>query len=171
MNGEVFLRLRAARSLRLLGLWLLLAFTALLVTAAEGYAQQAQEKRPVFSAGLLAGPTSGLTFHVLLKDPALDSPGAAADVAVSFNGEGFLHLSGHTLTERTLPDTPLRLFLGPGMVAELDDGTLRLGLSTTVGGYFLRGPYEVLLSFMPQLMVVPERNGMFGAAVGVRYRF
>jgi hypothetical protein len=153
------------------GLWSLVAFTMLLLTAAEGYAQQTQERRPVLSAGLLAGPTSGLSFHAILRDPALDSPGAAADLAVSFNGEGFLHLSGHSLTERILPDTPLRLFLGPGMVTELDDGTLRWGLSTTLGGYFLRGPYEVLLSLMPRFMVVPERNGIFGAAVGVRYRF
>lgn len=146
-----------------------------LVTVSPGWTGVTQAQTavdvPVFSAGLLAGPTSGLGFKVLFQEPATGIRGTSVDLNVSFNGRGFLHVSGHSLREQALPDTPLRLFLGPGMVAELDDGTPRWGISAAIGGYFLRGPYEVLFELMPQLLVTPERQGSFGAAVGLRYRF
>jgi len=142
-----------------------------LTGAGPARAQHADREASIISAGLLAGPTSGLTLKALFDEPELTQPGASVDMIVSFNGEGYLHISGHSLTERALADTPLRIFLGPGMVTELDDGTLGWGLSTTIGGYFVRGPYEVLVSLMPRLILTPEREGVFGAAVGLRYRF
>ncbi len=125
----------------------------------------------IFSAGFLAGPTSGLGFKMLIQEPGLDAPGRSVDLSLSFNGQGFVQTGIHSLQERALPDTPLRLVIGPGMIAELDDGSVDWGLSATVGGYFLRGPYEVLFQLMPRFMIVPERSGTFGAAVGLRYRF
>lgn len=132
---------------------------------------QSVDEPPVFSAGFLAGPTSGLGVKVLFREPGLETTGTSADLNISFNGRGFLHVSGHSLREQALPDTPLRLFLGPGMVSELDDGKPKWGISAALGGYFIRGPYEVLFELLPQLLLTPEREGSFGAAVGLRYRF
>lgn len=151
---------------------LLVAVLLLVITMPRhAHGQESVTRSPTLSAGVLAGPTSGLTFKALFDDPRPGEPGRGIDLNTSFNGQGFFQLSGHSLMESHLPDTPLRLFLGAGMAAELDDGTLSWGLSTTIGGYFQRGPYDILFQLIPRLMVTPEREGTFGAAVGLRYRF
>ena len=39
-----------------------------------------------------------------------------------------------------------------------------------LGAYFVKGPYEVLLQLMPRLLITPERDGGYSAAIGLRYR-
>jgi hypothetical protein len=146
---------------------MVLVFLLLLPSA---HAQSGDRSSVQLGIGILAGPTSGLSMKALMDPPRQAVPGRAADLVVSFNGRGFLHLSGHSLTERNVPDTPMRLFLGPGIVTELNDRSLRWGVSTTIGGYFEQGPYDILVALMPRLFLMPQRNGVFGAAVGLRYR-
>lgn len=126
--------------------------------------------KPMFSVGLLAGPTSGLTIKALFREPTDSIPGRSSDLYLSFNGEGYAKIAGHALQERPFPDAPLSLYLGPGVMAELDNGSLKWGLSAMIGAYFVKGPYEVLLQLMPQFHITPDRNGGYSAAVGIRYR-
>lgn len=162
--------------------WVLVGFLALSIFSLVSGPVYAQERdsslfgidgatKPQFSVGLLAGPTSGLGLKALFRAPTAETPGRSSDLHLSFNGEGFAQISGHTLQERLLPDAPLILYMGPGMIAELDDGTLRWGLSGVLGAYFVKGPYEVLLQLMPRMLITPERNGGYSAAIGLRYRF
>ncbi len=126
--------------------------------------------RPLFSVGVLVGPSSGLAFKALLREPAGSQLGRSSDLHLSFNGQGYAKIAAHSLKERPFPEAPLVLYLGPGMLAELDDGSLRWGLSGMIGAYFVKGPYEVLLQLMPRLLITPRRDGGYSAAVGLRYR-
>gem|GEM_PF-1719149 len=125
---------------------------------------------PQFSIGLLAGPTSGLSFKALFREAVPEAPGRSTDLHLSLNAEGFVQIAGHSLKERTFPDAPMTLYLGPGMITELEDGSLRWGLSGMMGAYFVKGPYEVLLQLMPRLLLTPERHGGYSAAIGLRFR-
>lgn len=152
-----------------------LSFLLLVFFLCGGFAAsatRAQDIRPEHvSAGILVGPVSGIGIKATFVEPSVDTIGKSTDLSLAFNLRGYVYLSSHVLQERLLPASPLRIVIGPGMVAELDDETIRWGLSGTLGAYFLRGPYEILLQVAPRFMIAPERLGSFGAAVGIRYRF
>ena len=144
----------------------------ILISSLAAGVSRAQDIRPEHvSAGILVGPVSGIGVKGTFVEPTTDTIGKSIDLSLAFNLEGYVYLSSHVLQERLLPQSPLRIVIGPGMVAELDDETVRWGLSGTLGAYFLRGPYEILLQLAPRLMIAPDRRGSFGAAVGLRYRF
>jgi hypothetical protein len=147
---------------------LALALTILLAAQANAQSDVRPERLAV---GLLVGPVSGLGLKATVVEPQANAAGRSVDMTVSFNLEGYVYSSFHVLREQTVPDSPLRIVIGPGMVSELDDDSVRWGVSGLLGTYFLRGPYEVLLHLQPRLYLTPERDGSFGAAVGLRYRF
>lgn len=141
-----------------------------LLTASSTLAQK--DVRPErLAVGLLVGPVSGLGMKATYLEPGPDQTGRSVDMALSFNLEGYVYSSFHVLRERELPQSPLRVVIGPGMVSEFDDESLRWGVSGLLGTYFLRGPYEMLIQLQPRLYLTPDRDGDFGAAVGLRYRF
>lgn len=132
---------------------------------------QTQVRPERLAVGLLVGPVSGLGLKATYAEPESTIPGRSVDMALSFNLEGYVYSSFHALAERTVPESPLHVFIGPGMVSEFDDDSVRWGVSGLIGTYFLRGPYEILVQLQPRLYLTPERDGSFGAAVGLRYRF
>lgn len=139
-------------------------------TASSALAQK--DVRPErLAVGLLVGPVSGLGMKATYVEPGPEQTGRSVDMALSFNLEGYVYSSFHVLKERVLPQSPLRVVIGPGMVSEFDDDSLRWGVSGMLGTYFLRGPYEMLIQVQPRLYLTPDRDGDFGAAVGLRYRF
>lgn len=148
------------------GSWLLL--TILLAGSVQAQTDVRPERLAV---GLLVGPVSGLGLKATYVEPTSALPGRSVDMALSFNLEGYVYSSFHALTERKVPESPLHIVIGPGMVAEFDDDSVRWGVSGLIGTYFLRGPYEMLIQLQPRLYLTPERDGSFGAAVGLRYRF
>ena len=147
------------------------AFLFLVWSAVSPRTQAQQSVRPQqISVGLLAGPISGLGARAALSEPTAGNDGRSVDLSLSFNLQGYVYTSGHILRERVLPDSPLRMVIGPGMVTELDDETVSLGVSGTLGAYFLRGRYELLMQLVPRVFLAPEPRGSFGAAVGIRFR-
>lgn len=153
------------RRLRALACLLPLLFTATVTLA------QSDMRPEHLAVGLLVGPVSGLGMKATYVEPTADRTGRSIDMALSFNLEGYVYSSVHTLSERVLPTSPLRVVIGPGMISEFDNESLRWGISGLLGAYFLRGPYEILLQLQPRLYITPDRSGSFGAAVGLRYRF
>ncbi|MDA0378996.1 MAG: hypothetical protein O3C45_10870 [Bacteroidetes bacterium] len=149
------------------------ALGCLMLTFVSSFPAAGQsEVRPErLAVGLLVGPVSGLGLKATYVEPQEGLTGRSIDGALSFNLEGYVYSSVHILQERLLSDSPLRVVIGPGMVSEFDDDSVRWGMSGMVGTYFLRGPYEVLIQLQPRLYVTPEWDGSFGAAVGLRYRF
>jgi len=69
-----------------------------------------------------------------------------------------------------MPGTDMRFVMGVGGAFEVDDNEASFGASTSLGGQFVKGPYEVFLVLMPRLFALPKLDGEFGAAVGMRYR-
>jgi len=93
------------------------------------------------------------------------------DANLSTNFDDYALWSAHILTERSVPRSPLTAFIGPGLTAEIKQKDVFWGLSGTLGVLFTKAGYEVFLQGMPRLYIMPNLDGKFEAATGLRIYF
>lgn len=118
------------------------------------------------------GDPSGITLKLYQR------PGFAYDFLAAWDLDRFFFLNAHTLYERPIPDSPLRYFLGPGIVLGIDedagpdhDSEVVVGVSGQFGVNFFVEQFEVFLQLTPRLSVIPSTDGEIGGGVGLRYYF
>lgn len=145
-----------------------LAIAVLLVTT------PASAQSPAGDVGLggQIGDPSGVTLKLYQR------PGFAYDFLAAWDLDDFFFLNGHALYERPIPDSPLRYYLGPGVVigfreqrSDRDDDEIVIGMSGQFGLNFFVEQFEVFLQLTPRLQVIPETDGEIGGGVGLRYYF
>lgn len=102
-------------------------------------------------------------------------PGFSYEALAAWNLSDFFFLSGHALYERTIPDSPLGYYLGPGGIAgiqkEDSQSDFVIGVSGTFGVHFFVERYEVFLQVNPRFELLPGTEGHIGGGIGVRYYF
>ncbi|MBB4060009.1 hypothetical protein GGP80_000661 [Salinibacter ruber] len=150
------------RSARALALMLVLAL--LIATASPAVAQR---QPGALGAGFQVGRPGGLALKWYRSSPV------AYDGIVSTDGDDFVVGHVHRLWERPLPDSPLHLFAGPGVVVGpsrlAQSPRLRLGLSGEVGLNFYAERFEVFLHVTPVLRFLPSTQASIDANAGLRY--
>ncbi|MCS4197679.1 hypothetical protein GGP46_002534 [Salinibacter ruber] len=150
------------RSARALALMLVLAL--LIATASPAVAQR---QPGALGAGFQVGRPGGLALKWYRSSPV------AYDGIVSTDGDDFVVGRVHRLWERPLPDSPLHLFAGPGVVVGpsrlAQSPRLRLGLSGEVGLNFYAERFEVFLHVTPVLRFLPNTQASIDANAGLRY--
>ena len=111
----------------------ILFFVLAMTGVGPAYAQQPPGKTGV---GVQFGKPGGVSVKLYRK------PGFAYEGLAAWNLSDFFFLSGHALHERTIPDSPLGYYLGPGAVAGIQkkdsQSDLVVGVSGTFGVHFLR---------------------------------
>ena len=135
---------------------------------------RAQELEKELGFGVLVGPISGISAKARFSnrdDLPQKGPNQSVDLNFSTNLDDYALWSAHVLAERTISNSPLTSYLGPGLQAGIDKKSVFWGLSSEIGLLFQKGPYEVFLQGMPRLFIVPEFNGRFEAATGIRIFF
>ena len=150
------------RPARALALVLVLAL--LIATASPAVAQR---QTGALGAGFQVGRPGGLALKWYRSSPV------AYDGIVSTDGDDFVVGHVHRLWERPLPDSPLHLFAGPGVVVGpsrlAQSPRLRLGLSGEVGLNFYAERFEVFLHVTPVLRFLPSTQASIDANAGLRY--
>jgi hypothetical protein len=150
---------------------ILLVFLFLLTIPAL---RTAQAQGPAGDLGLggQIGDPSGITLKIYQR------PTFAYELVAAWDLDDFFFLNGHALFERPIPDSPLRYYLGPGVVIGVqDDDTPRsrndvvVGISGQAGVNFFVERFEVFLHLTPRLNVIPDTDGEIGGGIGLRYYF
>jgi hypothetical protein len=117
--------------------------------------------------GLKVGRPGGFTAKLYRPAPI------AYDVSVATDGDDYVSLYLHRLWERPLPQSPLHLYIGPGLLLGTTDlpttPAPALGLSAKSGLNFYADRFEVFLHAQPTLTVTPDVDPALGWSVGLRY--
>ncbi len=162
-------RLRMHRIARLSLFLSALVGAGCLVVASPAYAQS-----PAGEVGLggQIGDPSGITLKLYQR------PGFAYDLLAAWDLDRFFFLNAHALYERPITDSPLRYYLGPGILlgfqedAGPDEETnIVIGASGQFGVNFFVEQFEVFLQLTPRLSVIPDTDGEIGGGIGLRYYF
>ena len=116
------------------------------------------------------GDPSGVTLKLYQR------PGFAFDFLAAWDLDRFFFLNAHALYERPIPDSPLRYYLGPGVVIGVNEGSDEendavIGASGQFGLNFFVDQFEVFLQLTPRLNVIPDTDGHIGGGIGLRYYF
>lgn len=116
------------------------------------------------------GDPSGVTIKLYQR------PGLTYDMLAAWDLDQFFFLNAHALYERPIPDSPLRYFLGPGVILGFEEGAdgendVVIGISGQFGVNFFVEQFEVFLQLTPRLNVIPNTNGQIGGGIGLRYYF
>mgnify|MGYP006919623100 CR=1 FL=1 len=148
---------------------------AILVLSPVSVVAQTVEIKPhrQYSVGVLVGRISGLTAKIRYLDleERLLQTTPSVDVNLTTNFDDNVLWSAHVLREGFIQDSPLKLFIGPGLTAGWRDQDPFWGISGTVGVSFKKGPYEIFLQGMPRLYLMPNMDGRMEAATGIRIDF
>lgn len=146
-------------------LWGLIFLTGLLLPASSA----AQRQSGAAGMGGQVGHPGGLALKLYRPGPI------AYDAVISTDGDDFVVGHAHRLWERPLPDSPLHLYVGPGVGLGLDhlaqSPHLRLGLSAEAGLNFYAEQFEVFLHVTPALRFLPDARMNLDGNVGLRYYF
>ena len=139
-----------------------------LVLIVDGFAPAFAQRQPgALGAGLQVGRPGGLAVKWYRSSPA------AYDGVFSTDGEDFVVGHVHRLWERPIPDSPLHLFAGPGVLIGPSrlarSPRLRLGLSGEAGLNFYAERFEVFLHVTPALRFLPSTHIAINANAGLRY--
>jgi hypothetical protein len=117
--------------------------------------------------GVQVGQPGGVTVKVYRSSPIV------YDAVVTGDGDDFLRLYLHRLWERPLPEPPMHVYYGPGLLVggQRTSTTLRpeLGLSSIIGLNFYAERFEVFLHASPVLQLHPALDPTLGGSVGLRY--
>lgn len=146
-----------------LALWLLLlGFNVQTATA-----QAATDPPGKTGYGLQAGPLTGVSMK------GYGVPGArgrfeSVALTSSFNLSDYLYVQGVLLDELPLPNSPVRVHLGPGLAFEARDNNVSFGLAGTAGLHFFRGKVEIYLELSPRLFLLPSPEARPSAGIGFR---
>ena len=118
------------------------------------------------------GDPSGVTLKLY------EHPGFAYEFLAAWDLDDFFFLNAHVLFERSIPDSPLRYYLGPGVLIGFretepgrDEDDVVIGISGQFGVNFFVERFEVFLHLTPRLSVIPETDGDIGGGIGLRYYF
>lgn len=132
----------------------------------------AQSPAGTVGLGGQIGDPSGVTLKFYQR------PGFAYDLLAAWDLDDFFFLNGHALYEKPIPDSPLRFFVGPGLVVGFQDSSgaddndeVVVGVSGQFGLNFFVEQFEVFLQLTPRLHVLPATDGDVGGGVGLRYYF
>jgi hypothetical protein len=129
----------------------------------------AQRQSGATGAGFQVGRPGGLAFKLYRADMI------AYDGVISSDGDDYIVGHYHRLWERPLPNSPLHLYLGPGLLVGPEDlgssPELRLGLSAEAGLNFYAERFEVFLHVTPTLRFLPNTDVALDGNVGLRYYF
>lgn len=134
-------------------------------------AQSAKPKQlRQYSLGVLVGRISGFTLKMKFLDveERFHNTTPSVDVNLTTNFDDNVLWSAHILRELYLQESPLKLFIGPGLTAGVGRQKAFWGVSGTIGFLFTKGPYEVFLQGMPRLYLMPDMDGRIEAATGIR---
>ncbi|MXW64250.1 MAG: hypothetical protein F4Y00_10550 [Bacteroidetes bacterium SB0662_bin_6] len=144
----------------------IIVFVLAMTGAGRAHAQQPPGKTGI---GVQFGQPGGVSVKLYRK------PGFAYEGLAAWNLSDFFFLSGHALYERTIPDSPLGYYLGPGGIAgiqqEDSQSDFVVGVSGTFGVHFFVERYEVFLQVNPRFELLPGTEGHIGGGIGVRYYF
>lgn len=145
------------------------SFTGILLTlavlAGTPADARAQARPGDVGLGIQFGDPTGISLKLYQHDAV------AYDLLAAWDLDRFLFLSGHVVFERSLEDSPLNYYIGPGAVIGLDADDLTLGLSASAGTNFFVEQFEIFLQVNPRLDLLPRTKGGFGAGLGLRYYF
>ena len=86
----------------------------------------------------------------------------------SLNFKGFAYTQALLLDEIPLRTSPVTVYLGPGLAAELRDGRAKVGIASAAGIRFFKARVEIYLEVTPRLMLLPRRDAYAAAGVGFR---
>jgi len=127
----------------------------------------AQREPGALGAGFQVGRPGGLALKWYRPAPI------SYDGVISTDGDDFLVGHVHRLWERPLPDSPLHLYVGPGLLVGPSQlrrsPRLRLGLSGEAGLNFYAERFEVFLHVTPTLRFLPNTRLAVDGNVGLRY--
>ena len=127
----------------------------------------AQRQPGAAGIGFQVGRPGGLALKLYRPSPI------AYDAVISTDGDDYVVSHYHRLWERPLPNSPLHLYLGPGLMVGVGDlarsPELRLGLSTEAGLNFYAERFEVFLHVTPTLRFLPSTRVTLDGNVGLRY--
>ena len=145
------------------------AVVALLCTppAEEALAQESVASSKALGLGVQLGEPSGITAKLYTQ------PETAYELIAAWDLHDFFFLNGHVLFERPIPRSPLRYYLGPGLLTGLGkDKSGRIpmiGVSGEAGVNFLVGQYEAFVHVTPRFHLIPATKAHFGGGIGLRY--
>lgn len=150
---------------------LFLVTTVSMLTVLASPSAHAQAPAGDIGLGGQLGDPSGITLKLYQR------PGFAYDFLAAWDLDKFFFLNAHALYERPVPDSPLRYYLGPGVVVGFEeddsdnDDDIVIGISGQFGINFFVERFEVFLQLTPRLNVIPNTNGNIGGGLGLRYYF
>ena len=149
---------------------ILLAITAHSAAFPSGelFAQTKTSKGRI-GIGAQVGDPTGMTLKIYQRKDL------AYHVLAAWNLDDFFSINAHLAFEHPITDSPLRYFLGPGLLLGWEkrakDTELRAGISVLAGLNFFMEKFEVFLAATPNLRLVPNTVATVGGAVGLRYFF
>lgn len=120
------------------------------------------------------GNPSGVSFKLYREtDDPLDIflPIGAIELLAAWDLDEFFFFNAHLLHERPIEASPLRYFLGYGLLAGVDKEDFAIGASLTGGINFFVENFEVYIQVTPRLTVLPSTRGELGGGVGLRFYF
>jgi len=154
-------RLQRGRTLLVV---LLLSLCAVVADVAPALAQRQPN---ALGLGFQVGQPGGLAVKWYRPSPIV------YDGIFSTDGDDFIIGHIHRLWERPVPDSPLHLFVGPGLMAGpsrlSQSPRLRFGLSGEAGLNFYAERFEVFLHVTPTLQFLPTTQVAIDANAGLRY--
>jgi hypothetical protein len=150
-------------------LFLLSGLLAILVGLLLPPSALAQRGPGSTGTGVQIGDPGGLTLKWYRSAPI------AYDAVISTDGDDFVVAHAHRLWEQPLPESPLHVYVGPGILAGAEKLSaplqLRLGASAEAGLNFYAERFEVFLHVTPTLQFLPDRDVGVDGIVGLRYYF
>ena len=116
--------------------------------------------------GLQVGQPGGLGLKWYRPSPI------AYTAVLTTDGDDYLHLIVNRLWESPLHNSPLGVYVGPGLLIGAtglqQDGAFALGINGTAGLNFYVEPFEVFLQVTPRFHFLPNRRDDLGSSVGLR---
>lgn len=129
----------------------------------------AQRTPGTVGLGLQVGRPGGVAMKMYRPN------GIAYDAVLTTDADDFVAGYFHRLWEQPIPDSPLHLYLGPGVVTGVDGLSdsirIRVGVSAEAGLNFYAERFEVFLHVTPALRFFPNRRAYLDGNVGLRYYF
>lgn len=144
-----------------------LSLVAILLLTFSARTSHAQAPPGRLGIGGQLGDPSGISLKLYQHS------GFAYELLAAWDLDDFFFLNGHGLYERPIPDSPLRYYLGPGLLVGFrdrpNDDDVVVGISGQFGINFFVERFEVFLHLTPRLGILPDTDGDLGGGIGLRY--